>query len=74
MSTDYRFATIQFTEGVRGLPPILRGVIVQISFLEELLPKCDIRVAFQNLSSEEESQVIAHIESLRSRITQWKVS
>ncbi|MCX8036649.1 MAG: hypothetical protein N3D11_06285 [Candidatus Sumerlaeia bacterium] len=74
MSTDYRVATIQFTEGAYRLPPILRGSIIQITFSEATLPKADIRVAFQGLTDEEQNRIIVHIESLRGRMTQWSVS
>jgi len=70
MSTKHRFALVQFTQLVHGLPPELRGTIVEIKFRDNELPICHIRVAFQ-LSGDEEKQVLAHLENLRGRVTEW---
>jgi len=71
MSTDHRFAVIQWAKLVSGLPKTIRGTIVEIKFREGELPVCHVRVAFQNLSGDEEKLIVTHCEDLRGRVTEW---
>jgi len=73
LSTGNRFASVQFTPGVKGLPGILRGSIVEIKFRDEELPVCRFRVKLQDLSDEEQKLVTSHIEDLRGRLTEWSM-
>ena len=71
MSTDHRFAVIQWTKCVPGLPPAIRGTIVEIKFREFELPVCHIRVAFQHLTQDDEKQLVTHLDTLRGRVIEW---
>ncbi|KPL10563.1 hypothetical protein AMJ85_05545 [candidate division BRC1 bacterium SM23_51] len=71
MSSEHCHAEVQFAKLVHGLPTTLRGSIVEIKFREEELPVCHIRIAFKDLSETEEKQIVAHVEDLRGRITEW---
>jgi len=73
ISTNNRFATVHFTPIVRGLPPDLRGTIVEIKFRDDELPVARLRVTFQGLSEEEQRLVTSHVEDIRGRITEWSM-
>jgi len=71
LSAKKRFASVSLTKPVAGLPSILRGSIVEIKFRDEELPRCRIRVAFQNLDAKKQKEVNTHLEELLKRAAKW---
>jgi len=71
---DNRYVVIDLDSPVHGLPPMLRGTIVEIKFLEEKLPLCHIRITFERLSDVEREMVRAHLLELRGRVTEWRAA
>jgi hypothetical protein len=71
MRCDNRYAVVDFIRPVKGLPPTLRGSIVEIKFLEEKLPLCHIRIVFERLPDVEQGMIRAHLIELRGRVTEW---
>jgi hypothetical protein len=73
MSSRYRSALIQWIAPIHGLPRSVWGTITEVKFREDELPVAHVRVAFENLAEGDEKQLLAHIEDLRGRVTEWTI-
>jgi len=73
LNTNHRFALVQFPNLIPGLPGALRGSIVEIKYRGEELPVSQIRVAFQELSENEQKLLASHLEGLQSRTAEHSV-
>jgi hypothetical protein len=64
INTDQRFATVDLIEPAEDLPRRLYGLILQVQYRDEDLPKATLRVCFQEMPATEMQMIGDHVRRL----------
>ena len=68
ITSTYRHGEITLTQAVQGLPSVLTGRIVGVTFRHNELPQCRIGIGFEGLSEDATAAIKRHIEDHVSRM------